>query len=114
MSDSLKKTSDLLIRSFLVSNLSNNKKGIILNSQFFFLIIRPPSRPHFLLLLVLQLLLLLVLVNVSQKYLFYSLDLLLLYDFYGRIRIREKGPDPSVPGSGSGLARGCTTSNFEV
>ena len=70
----------------------DNKKGIILNSKFFVLIIRPPSRPHFLLLLVLLLLLLLVLVNFSQKYLVNLLDLLLGWiREKGRIRIRNTG-----------------------
>ena len=53
--------SDLRVRIRILKN----KKGIILNCKVFFLNIRPPSRPHFLLLLVL-LLLLLVLVNDSQ------------------------------------------------
>ena len=64
--------SDLRVR------IRNNKKGIILKRTVSFSsIICPPSRPHVLLLLVL-LLLLLVLVNVSQKYLFNFLDLLLV------------------------------------
>ena len=43
----------ILIR--LKGRSPDNKKGIILNSKFFVLIIRPPSRPHFHLLLVLLL-----------------------------------------------------------
>ena len=55
--------SDLRVRIplWIRIRLLNNKKGIVLNSQFFFLNIRPPSRPHFLLLLILLLLLLVLL-----------------------------------------------------
>ena len=58
--------SDLRVRIplWIRIRLLNNKKGIVLNSQFFFLNIRPPSRPHFLLLLVLLLLLLVLLLLV--------------------------------------------------
>ena len=72
----------------------NNKKGIILNSKFFFLIIRPPSRPHkFFTKISIQL------ISFTSCYMV----------FYGRIRFRNRirkiwpDPDPRKR-SGSGSA----------